>query len=532
MNRIILIILSWCMLSVCTEAQMLETEDKSSTGTSSANHSSHAGEEQWSVLQPMHKYFQIIPHAELLTGLPSSASDQKFVCYPRVKKMADGRYIMFYHGGRLGSRIWCTTSDDFINWDEPVMLFAPVRKTVNGIEDIERYVNMDAAVLPSGEILAVCSYRATKNYKYGIGSGLLLIRSTDNGQTWSKPVQICDVCNWEPYLLVLPDGRIHCYFTHGTPQTKNSGTSVLVSDDNGHTWSKPERVCRQYKYDYNGEDIYTDQMPSFRVLNDGKTIVGWLESRLETSVPEDYEDKDSYSSYFMLSLVYNDGLDWQPLGEHSAGPQHRLTNIYDGCAGYVSVFPSGEVILSCNKTGVFKTKIMDSKANVPAGSEWDRDWQEIFSCGGYWGAIEVDSPSTILTAMHGTDGLYLGRLHLNHRIDAAENEWSRDSLYLGTENGAECRLRARREGKDLLIDADLSEGASVELKLCVTRKRGIKKAVLTSDNPLMRFAYEEIDASVGDYICIYAELKSGSDKAVFAQSSSSSTDKWQRILLK
>lgn len=532
MSRMFLVFLSWCMLCVCTQAQILDGTDTEQPEVSGAGYQTHAGEEQWSVLQPMPKYFQTIPHEELLTGLPSSAEDQKFACYPRIKKMADGRYIMFYHGGRLGSRIWCTTSDDLIRWDDPVMLYSPVRKTVNGVSDVERYVNMDAAVMPSGEILAVCSFRANSNYKYGIGNGLKLIRSVDNGKTWSEPAQICDVTNWEPYLLVLPDGRIHCYFTHGTPQTRNSGTSLIISEDGGYTWSAPERVCRQYKYDYDGEDIYTDQMPSFRVLNDGKTIVGWLEGRLETDVPEDYDDKESYESYYMMSLVYNDGLDWKSLGEHSAGPQNRLTNIYDGCAGYVSVFPSGEVVLSCNKQGVFKTKIMTCSAALPDGSGWNDDWQEIFCAGGYWGATEVDGPSTIVTAMHCPDGLQLGRLYLNHRIDAREGKWSDDCFYLGTDDGAECRIRARKEGDRLVIQSEISEGASLELKLCVTKKRGMKKFTLTADDPEYGFPYEEIDASPGDYICVYGELNSGSRKAVFSQSSASSTEKWQRIRLK
>ena len=186
------------------------------------------------------------------------------------------------------------------------MLYEPEPVVIDGDSDVIRYVNMDAVVLPDGEILAVCSYRASSHYDRGVGGGLKLIRSKDNGRTWSAPEIIYEGLNWEAYLLLLPDQRtIHCYFTDAIPQSRNSGTSLITSTDKGVTWSGKSRICRQYKYDYTcpvhdpaavgapcppdcpkmeflGQKIYTDQMPCFRVLNDGKTIAGFMEARLET----------------------------------------------------------------------------------------------------------------------------------------------------------------------------------------------------------------------------------------------------------
>ena len=247
---------------------------------------SHAEEEQWSRLQPMYGTYIVLPHKWLLGDVPE---DQNFANYPRIKKMADGKYIMFYHGGQYGSRIWSVSSPDLKTWSTPVMHYSPVRVTVDGEDDWRRFVNMDAVVLRSGDILAVCSYRAAGHYGEGKDGGLMLIRSSDNGKTWTEPQKIYDGVNWEAYLLELPDGRIQCYFTDPIPQTRNSGTSLIVSEDGGYTWSRKIRVCRQYKYDYDGpnteytgQKIYTDQMPCFRVLNDGKTIAGFLEARLVT----------------------------------------------------------------------------------------------------------------------------------------------------------------------------------------------------------------------------------------------------------
>ena len=57
--------------------------------------------------------------------------------------------------------------------------------------------------------------------------------------------------NWEPFLLELPTGELHCYFTdssrtvgrHGT----DTGTAMVVSTDGGKTW-KPDLVLLLIMY--------------------------------------------------------------------------------------------------------------------------------------------------------------------------------------------------------------------------------------------------------------------------------------------
>ena len=549
----------------------------------SAVKNSHAGEEQWSAMQPMTGTYIVLPHKWLLKD---DVVENGYANYPRVKKMASGEYIMFWHGNRYGSRIWYSISSDLRNWSEPVMLFRPEFPILaDGQQDVRRYVNMDAAVLPDGDILAVCSYRAEKHYSQNMGSGLCTVRSSDNGRTWSEPHHIYEGCNWEPYLLCLPDGRIQCYFTDAIPQCRNSGTSVMVSSDNGFSWTEKIRVCRQFKYfydgpntEYTGTKIYTDQMPSFRVLNDGKTIFGFLEARLEHPV------SNQGRSYCMMSAVWNDGLDWKDLGEESEGPARRATNAMRGAGGYVSAFPSGEVVISCTYEQLLKLKVLDHDGQCPSGTTWSEDWLFPFPGKGFWAGTEVDSPCTMVAAMHCDEGIQVERLWLNHRINAENasvtpdgdgSEWTgTQALFLTSSDGDETLIRASHDGKNLYLlvetafapeqTPDVSAARSARdhrLNIRLANSGERKYGILSLDSKgrveAKRLSQASASASgqtsdgrqgnvteiavplselggavAGDYLCIYAEAATPSGTSAFSMSDPSLRSTWQRILLK
>ena len=63
---------------------------------------SHAGLESFSALEPMFDYIQVLEDDFLVAPIPSSAPEQKKAVYPRVKKMADGRYIYNVLSGWTG----------------------------------------------------------------------------------------------------------------------------------------------------------------------------------------------------------------------------------------------------------------------------------------------------------------------------------------------------------------------------------------------------------------------------------------------
>ncbi len=454
---------------------------------------SHAGAEKRSSLEMVHCTYQVIPNAALV---PSDRYDDggklapnvDRATYPRLKKMADGRYILFYEGGMTPYEQFYSISSDLKRWSEPEYLYkTATKKVAEGTYRI-RYMSTDAAVLPDGRILTVTASRARNTFAYALGydSGILMRTSSDNASSWSEPKMIYQGYCWEPYPLVLPDGTIQVYFTdvdlldadgNGESDDTNSGTSMIESKDGGKTWSTKKRVVQQYKFKRtnlrgNTVNVYTDQMPCFRVLNDGKTILGFLEARVA--------DDDKY-----MSVVRNSSADWASLPDDgTTGPSDRQTNVCLGTGGYLCTFPSGEILLSCSR-GYHSMKIGNHDGTEFYGG-WDgnygnTDWYQPFEIKGNWGSVETidghHAVSLIRQNMEPYAGVMFAQFVLNHDItaertaitlDGNPSEWKGDeALFVGSDSDAQAILRASiHDGKlYLLVETVNASDLSVRISL-------------------------------------------------------------------
>jgi hypothetical protein len=340
----------------------------------------------------------------------------------------------------------------------------------------------------------------------------------------------------------------------------------MVSEDNGYSWTTKKRVCRNYKYEYDKEttkekSIYTDQMPSFRVLNDGKTLVGFLEGRLATPL------NNSGKMYHRMSVVYNDGFEWKDLGEDSEGPEHRLTYVIGGGAGYVETFPSGEVALACGRNyGGWSIKLVDHNGGRYANVNWTEGWFAPFNGRGGWGALERINDNMILgTAGESKGGIHVGLMYLNNRISAkSENieadgnpeDWtSDDALYISAKDGCETIFRAAHDENNLYILSETvcpaHQSAFYEIRLSNTGSTKVQTLSInasgaistTSEDMKVKtcmgksgeghegFAAEItiplalLEAELGDYIRIYVETEGDT----FTGASLENPDSWQRI---
>ena len=367
--------------------------------------------------------------------------------YPRIKKMKNGDYILFYHNGsannNIGRRCVYALSKDMKTWINKGEIFNSYDIIDSkGNKNIHCYANCDGLVLSNGDILAVASCRANSGYRdLPEDAGIELKRSTDNGVTWSEPIKIYQGVNWEPFLLELPTGELHCYFTdssrtglegHGT----DTGTAMVVSTDGGKTWkpdfsSSPYYVLRM-RWEKNGIVGYNHQMPSVVRLNDNKGLAAAVETN---------------NSGYHISLCYSDKDKWEYLAADQEGPVDSNNCVFSGMGPYLGQLPSGETVLSYESSSKYTLKIGDATARN-FGSAY-----QPFS-GGYWGSFcIIDSHTLVGTNIKAKEGpVQMAQFVLNHRIDAVKRkvtidgnnkEWANTdhALFVGSKSQAQGTLR-------------------------------------------------------------------------------------------
>jgi hypothetical protein len=342
------------------------------------------------------------------------------VTYPRIKKLAEDDYILFYESRASDPKLFYTKSSDLLNWEKPKAL---VQK------DSEfSHFTPEAILLPNGELLCVIS-RISKNRNIADRpqrEGLYLLRSSDKGETWSDMVKIYSGITWEASFLLLSSGELQIYFTNvtmlpaGDSSYSSTGTGLIRSYDYGKTWSSNPNVpydceiASQQKTEViEGVQMWSDQMPVAIQLNNSNTIALALETRLNRE--DSYRVSYSYSSDNWATSL-------KPFTEE--GPEDRFPQIWKGTGPYIRQFPSGEVILSYAHSKKMHIAIADGTAKNmgPAFSILDGTTRSL------WSAMEILTDHSILavtddtvTLNDGTTDYYNIRYApyiLNHRINA------------------------------------------------------------------------------------------------------------------
>lgn len=437
--------------------------------------------------------------------------------YPRIKKIKKDLYLLLFMPGQFGGKeLYYTTSADGKSWNAPALLWENREEFVHTFGPLEgqsdRYVavNPDACVLKNGEIIAVYEIRPSAGYGHAAYldlNGVFMKRGTvnkDNTVTWSEETRLTYGQAWEPFVRQRPDGIVEIYWSnvaayvekYGFDRKKRStGTSLIYSEDNGHTWipdiekgkknnymyvrAYQEKVGEKIPYGVNadGSDMYTEavpyfggQMPSAVTLYNGKTLlaieVHYLDGKFHTSL-----------------TVSPEGGSWRSLGMlEDYSEKERVIKHINGAAPYLSVFPSGEAYLTYNLDGKLRARLVSPDGQTLNPYEFYAA-PAAASC---WGASEnVGSHKVLSVFPHKGEGngrgIFVYTSYLNHRINAKPYgtcKWSEntDALFVGSESQAQMTVQAAYDAENVYflvnrLDNDLTDGDEVILNIGVANEK-------------------------------------------------------------
>ena len=437
--------------------------------------------------------------------------------YPRIKRVKKDLYLLVFMPGQFGGKeLYYATSVDGRNWNAPELLWESSAEFVHSFGPLEgkndRYVavNPDACVLKNGEILAVYEIRPSAGYghaEYLDLNGVYLKRGTvnaDNTITWSEETKLTSGQAWEPFIRQRPDGVVEIYWSNVAAyvekygfdrQKRSTGTSLIYSEDDGHTWipdiekgkknnymyirAYQEQVGEKVPYGVNGDGSarYTEpvpyfggQMPSAATIYNGKTLlaieVHYLDGRFHTSL-----------------TVSPDGGSWKSLGmlEDYSEKENVIKHI-DGAAPYLSVFPSGEAYLTYNIDGKLRARLVS-----PDGQSLNPyEFYAAPAATSCWGASEnVGSHKVLSVFPHKGEGngrgIFIYTSYLNHRINAKSYDYFKwnentDALFVGSESQAQMTVQAAHDKENVYflvnrLDNDLTDGDTVTLNIGVAKEK-------------------------------------------------------------
>jgi hypothetical protein len=182
-------------------------------------------------------------------------------------KLQDGRLLAVAEaGGGISVKFG---SNNGSVWDSQRLIASPPERVSYAVPDVIQ--------LSDGTILVGINPRPRSPYSEDRRFGIRVVRSTDNGATWSEPYFVFDARHtfndgcWEPAFLELPSGEVQCYFANENEYTGSNEQNISMcrSFDKGITWSNPVMICYR--------PGYRDGMPVPILLKDQSHIVVIIE---------------------------------------------------------------------------------------------------------------------------------------------------------------------------------------------------------------------------------------------------------------
>ncbi len=252
---------------------------------------------------------------------------QKSGGYGRMTRLKSGRILCCYQYAR---QVWVRASkDNGTTWQPGVLVARYPQGTAATPEIIQ---------LSNGTVLCFYNERPSNDSKMPFT--IMVSASKDSGNTWSSPKQLYRAGHefkngcWEPAAAQLPSGEIQLFFANEGPyrSTAEQEIALIRSQDNGATWSKPERASFRAHH--------RDGMPVPLVLENKKGIVVAIE---DNGMNGKFKPVILHTS---MTNKWRDGcIDGNSPRRWSALKTNLSKNVYAG-APYICQLPSGTTVLS------------------------------------------------------------------------------------------------------------------------------------------------------------------------------------------
>lgn len=380
--------------------------------------------------------------------------------YARVKVLSDNNLALVYSAGgnvliskrALGTSQWSTAQ---IVANDP-----------DGIYD---YTNAEMIQLQDGTL--IYAWNARPKSGSGARYKIMLKYSYDGGRTWVNETDLFvagtvpkDGC-WEPAMLQLPTGEIQLFFANEYQvPVRFQNISMVRSSDNGLTWSTPEVIA------YRAGS--RDGMPVPVYLHDDKGIAVAIEDPgldgtfkpviVHTSVDDNWHSG---------TVAGNSPSRWSAL----LGADRLATGIYAG-APYLVQLPSGETLLSIQSGEGRKIAGNENNAlmQVYAGNDHAKDFSRRstpFSsvpdnAKVLWNSLTVTPDNKVMAVssisnLPEKNGVWLNTGTLMYPISAPyyDGDWKNtgESLYIAGMSQANAAIKAQWDEDNLYLHFDVRD---------------------------------------------------------------------------
>ncbi len=395
---------------------------------------SHAGDNHLAVYMETNLRETMDMNGSTVEGADSNdITRYKEAYYPRIKKVKDDLYMMFWQRDADGMNLYYATSPDAKTWSTTTPIWSYNTRKVTykdgSLSGQEAYLygcEVDACVLENGDVLCVFAVypQHGKAYsQFADESGIWMCRFTvgaGNAVSMSNRTQIYSGSVQQPFARRLADGTVELYWSD-ISDAANATIKRMTSADNGATWETA-----------NVTQLLNGQMPTAATLLNDKTL---LAAKTSSGV----------------SLAQNgaDGA-WTDLGVESSG---------DG--PYLTRFPSGEAYLTYTKDSYLWGSVVSSDGTAASNAcKITNDTIE-----GVSSSAEIVSGHEVITvARSGTadHGIRLTHSYLNHRISAGKTpitvggdttEWAdiTDAFFVGSQSRAQVTMQVSQDDDNIYL---------------------------------------------------------------------------------